>query len=312
MFSLLGKPIHNCLRCLVRSSIGWEGSIQSYDRPSDTEAPRSCYSCTHMISDSSSLKHFISDQGVEILQSSEAFHQSVEYGCRICSLKQQWAFRTWLDFHNRDPFPNNMLGKIVSKRVRFYSFSETSLNIQRATITIWSRIHQRNCTFRFFVEAVNGKPYAKGLYRGARTYDANISTDDPAARFITTRPVNLRVGEQKSFKIAQSWLQDCLENHISCSRSQTLALPTRLLEIRGNDIRSLEAYLRCPSQGEKISYATLSYRWGGFQPFVLNANTMKDIQNNMELEALPKTVQDALIVCWNPDIRFIWIDALCI
>lgn len=59
-------------------------------------------------------------------------------------------------------------------------------------------------------------------------------------------------------------------------------------------------------------YATLSYCWGTDQP----SKTLKDNIQAYEIEipfdALPKTIQDAIIVTRGIGLSYLWVDALCI
>lgn len=65
-------------------------------------------------------------------------------------------------------------------------------------------------------------------------------------------------------------------------------------------------------EGELGTYAALSYCWGGDQ---IVKTTIANIQSKREgiaLEYLPRTLQDAIQVCKQLKIRYLWIDALCI
>lgn len=139
------------------------------------------------------------------------------------------------------------------------------------------------------------------------------SSDDPAAKYVRTRPINPYVGGSASYDTARKWLQDCLENHhIKCPVNRSVSPPRRLIELEESNTKPLKVYLRHPGQDESPPYAALSYCWGDDQPFNLNSKTLDYMQNGFDLRELPQTLQDAIIVTWRLNLRFIWIDALCI
>ncbi|KAF1994695.1 HET-domain-containing protein, partial [Amniculicola lignicola CBS 123094] len=59
-------------------------------------------------------------------------------------------------------------------------------------------------------------------------------------------------------------------------------------------------------------YACLSYCWGGPQPVRLVLDTMDAHFRGIQVNTLPKTLQDAIEVVKTLDIKYIWIDCLCI
>ncbi|KAF2739806.1 HET-domain-containing protein, partial [Polyplosphaeria fusca] len=59
-------------------------------------------------------------------------------------------------------------------------------------------------------------------------------------------------------------------------------------------------------------YAALSYCWGGSQTFKTTTRSLSGYTEKINIDNLPQTLQDAIFVTWNLDLRYIWIDALCI
>jgi hypothetical protein len=59
-------------------------------------------------------------------------------------------------------------------------------------------------------------------------------------------------------------------------------------------------------------YAALSYCWGGDQKLKLTKGNYNQLYQNVGFDILPRTLQDAIIVASNFDIRYLWVDALCI
>jgi Heterokaryon incompatibility protein (HET) len=66
------------------------------------------------------------------------------------------------------------------------------------------------------------------------------------------------------------------------------------------------------SQGRRGRYATLSYCWGGPQPFTLNQATLDDRQQGIAIDEMPAVFQDAVNATRLLGLQYLWIDALCI
>ncbi|KAJ5035120.1 uncharacterized protein L3040_008380 [Drepanopeziza brunnea f. sp. 'multigermtubi'] len=116
----------------------------------------------------------------------------------------------------------------------------------------------------------------------------------------------------------RSWMESCLGQHPNCAKAEDQFRPTRLLDLAagdgGNEIRLILSDRFMSKVRTRLDhYATLSYCWG---PPGLNATTTPDNlearQRGIPLEDLPKTVRDAVQVCRELSIRFLWVDALCI
>ncbi|KFY27037.1 hypothetical protein V491_01068 [Pseudogymnoascus sp. VKM F-3775] len=62
-------------------------------------------------------------------------------------------------------------------------------------------------------------------------------------------------------------------------------------------------------------FACLSYRWG-VEPEDILRTTTKNYNEHLDegiiLNCLPKTIIDAVIVCWKLSIDYLWVDSLCI
>jgi hypothetical protein len=59
-------------------------------------------------------------------------------------------------------------------------------------------------------------------------------------------------------------------------------------------------------------YVALSYCWGGNQLVKTTRANIPSKRRGIALEDLPRTLQDAVQVCMQLKIRYLWIDALCI
>ncbi|RFN52063.1 hypothetical protein FIE12Z_3615 [Fusarium flagelliforme] len=116
----------------------------------------------------------------------------------------------------------------------------------------------------------------------------------------------------ESFERARKWLNDCLSSH-SCPKLGVteVSLPKRLLAVDGapeSPIRLVE------TKGDEYPYVCLSHRWGDPKHKQLKTTT-RTVQSHMdkvEWHELPATFRDAVTVCRSMDIKYLWIDSLCI
>ncbi|OAG01323.1 HET-domain-containing protein, partial [Paraphaeosphaeria sporulosa] len=61
-----------------------------------------------------------------------------------------------------------------------------------------------------------------------------------------------------------------------------------------------------------ITYACLSHSWGSHQPLTTTTATLQQRKDRIEWHELPKTFQEALYLCNQLGIAYLWIDSLCI
>lgn len=112
----------------------------------------------------------------------------------------------------------------------------------------------------------------------------------------------------RSLERAGVWLRQCLDQH-SCGKSDFC--PKRLLDLHEDPIRLLETN---DIKHFKEPYACLSHRWGSPTHKRLTS-TVANIHNHMKgiaWDEVPKTFQDAIMVCRRMSISYLWIDTICI
>ena len=90
-------------------------------------------------------------------------------------------------------------------------------------------------------------------------------------------------------------------------------MPTRLLDLKPDDddepgFVRLVATTRRPI----IKWAALSYVWGGPQAFKTTIFSLATMYKNVSAVALPRTLQDAILVTVALGLRYLWIDCICI
>lgn len=107
-------------------------------------------------------------------------------------------------------------------------------------------------------------------------------------------------------------MDECLSEHDHGQRTLNPRRwrPSRLLSI-ARDYTS-RVYLEHGSLSEAEHYATLSHCWGGHQPMKLTLQSQPNLEAGVQLGDLPKTFRQAIRVCKDLGIHYIWIDSLCI
>lgn len=105
------------------------------------------------------------------------------------------------------------------------------------------------------------------------------------------------------------WLDDCKTHHKGCNRSTSKSpLPTRVVDVGTKDS---DPFLYT-SIGENADYITLSYAWGGDVLSKTIKSNLRERQESLPESTLPQAFRDAFIIARGLNIRYIWIDALCI
>ncbi|EKG20915.1 Heterokaryon incompatibility [Macrophomina phaseolina MS6] len=68
--------------------------------------------------------------------------------------------------------------------------------------------------------------------------------------------------------------------------------------------------------GEAVAYAALSYVWGTKEQLLLDSTTVQTLEKPGGLtkyaSQIPSTIRDAVTMCQNVGIRYLWVDSLCI
>jgi len=122
----------------------------------------------------------------------------------------------------------------------------------------------------------------------------------PRSRACETDPAS-----EASFCLIRSWLENCNLHHW-CYQGAGVRLPTRLI-----DVSTDQPYLLTTS-GIQGPYIALSHCWGEKQPITTATGTINARVNGIPLATLPKMFQDAVLITKRLNIKYLWIDSLCI
>ncbi|KAF2491011.1 HET-domain-containing protein [Lophium mytilinum] len=140
------------------------------------------------------------------------------------------------------------------------------------------------------------------------------------------RPIGL-----KKLELAREWLSDSsstgpLEQAVSiiskplqrCRVADAIVPPTRLLDLGIAPWTSPQDLRLCLTDSmsidllDHLTYATLSHRWGNSQHLRTTQSNLSTHHQNIHFADLPGTFRDAVILTRYLEIRYLWIDALCI
>lgn len=143
-------------------------------------------------------------------------------------------------------------------------------------------------------------------------------TDNPAADYIWGRLLGDDTSSDEAVSLIRSWLSTCESNHPQCSVSgDSISLPTYLIDL-GENIPGQEhtpkiRLIQTSQTQQDRRYIALSYVWGvAMQPIMLTKATISALMNDIPEASLPQTHRDAIRVARWLNVRYIWIDALCI
>lgn len=133
-------------------------------------------------------------------------------------------------------------------------------------------------------------------------------TGDRTATSIRGRPV-ARIIDRNSLQHFVKWNAEYEQDHQG-SQDDTI-LPQYLLDVQNLNVGGSAKIVKLDAAPARYRYAALSYT---SEPEALHYRRQSGIQEDDELsvEKLPKMFQDAIFVTHSLDIRYLWIDALCV
>ncbi|RTE73806.1 hypothetical protein BHE90_011774 [Fusarium euwallaceae] len=121
---------------------------------------------------------------------------------------------------------------------------------------------------------------------------------------------------EATFTTVKNWLDQCPEAHPKCRSREKLnpnpgTVPTRLLDTHGSQAKTWSLIETSHTIPASSDYVALSHRWSKDTPKLENANRSQ--YQTPQLDGLlPRTYQDVFTLCRALDIRYVWIDSLCI
>lgn len=119
-------------------------------------------------------------------------------------------------------------------------------------------------------------------------------------------PVNSQ--DERCLSQISSWMSECAE-HTTCSRSESVSLPDRVIEISPDPA---VAPRLISSDGRNGSYIILSHHLSGDAETPDTAELLKGgLPVTLEVEVFPKAIADAVDVARRLGYRYLWAKELC-
>ncbi|KAI0592765.1 heterokaryon incompatibility protein-domain-containing protein [Biscogniauxia sp. FL1348] len=284
-----------------RNSRPWSDYADSPDLPQSKRTRESkpelqCVLCTLMFSQQG-LKHLNSPKGLRHWTRAECMASRAE-GCRLC----EFIFLVIYKEHGnnwRDNDPLIFRNFRSSQSTRTVSGSIQLPGIYGLKGSLESELD------KFIIKIL---PFAE---RG-----------NPIANIILRRPIHRDVQSDNVFMAAKSLAKRCInpdKPHKLCRYSRDTVLPTRVLDLGKPEDPHPTIKLKVNQTETHGLYLALSYCWGKqpkptapVQPLLLRRNTLHNFINEIKLESLQQSVQDAIFVTRKLGFRYLWVDALCI
>ncbi|KAF2687996.1 HET-domain-containing protein [Lentithecium fluviatile CBS 122367] len=156
-----------------------------------------------------------------------------------------------------------------------------------------------------------------------------VTLDNPMADTITAhRYVQESPTQGTPLKQIDSWLHECNEEHPDCLHvvQEQMQLPTRVLDVdslpRRESMSNTKNWHDLFAEGkcklvehhaqEKGQYVALSYCWGTSLAYKTVKGNREYHRQGIDFARLPKSLQDAIFITRYLNLRYIWIDCLCI
>jgi len=129
------------------------------------------------------------------------------------------------------------------------------------------------------------------------------------ARTIPIRRRTVDDGSEAAFYQVRLWLERCNDNHKCIDIHENLEMPTRVLALdqeNGLMVRLMD------NPNQRGCYIALSHCWGKSHRLTLTQATMSRLKEGVLIADLPKTFRDAFKIARKLQLRYLWIDSLCI
>ncbi|KAF5243245.1 hypothetical protein FANTH_8254 [Fusarium anthophilum] len=106
-------------------------------------------------------------------------------------------------------------------------------------------------------------------------------------------------------------LQECRNHHNRCQRTSRAPPPFRLIDVSPKINDSVQ--VRDTKSIKNPSWAALSYCWGEEkQSGITTEGNIEARQIQLAICELPPTIRDAIHVCRQLNIQYLWVDSICI
>ncbi|KAK0629359.1 heterokaryon incompatibility protein-domain-containing protein, partial [Bombardia bombarda] len=137
--------------------------------------------------------------------------------------------------------------------------------------------------------------------------------DSTFARFIPGRLPSQDTSADIALNRLTKWLADCSSTHPLCSPPPlNPPLPTRVLDVFATSRGVALVQTKSPPTPTRGRYLALSHCWGTSSRLMLTRASLPDLLAGIAISYLPATFQDAIRIARRLNIKYLWIDCLCI
>lgn len=137
------------------------------------------------------------------------------------------------------------------------------------------------------------------------------SKDDPLASTIRGRPIKATVTAVDLERV-QRCVEECDREHDNCHRHPGGPAPQRLLDLQASKSKSNETVkLVALGDNDQEKYAALSYPSDSGIVSCLEPSMLVE-GNEIQVDHLPQTFQDAILATRASNVQYLWIDSLCV
>ncbi|KAM0427798.1 hypothetical protein ACHAPT_007255 [Fusarium lateritium] len=127
-------------------------------------------------------------------------------------------------------------------------------------------------------------------------------------------PLLPKAGSPSQFAFINEWLRVCQETHnhghLPGAKLNLAELPTRVIDLGVSDKPKLQ--IVAGEAMESHEYAALSHCWGKGMMFRAMKENIEALAKAVDFRRLPRTFQDAIKTARALNLRYLWIDSLCI
>ncbi|KAF2489353.1 HET-domain-containing protein, partial [Lophium mytilinum] len=121
-----------------------------------------------------------------------------------------------------------------------------------------------------------------------------------------------RLDSDDSFKTFLGWIGDCVQNHDLCKSNQHTQIPTRVLDLDHEETTTIRL-VETEASSHSGRYVCLSHCWGKANLECLTTKaTLGRNKQGLPWDVLPKTFQDSILFTRRLNVRYLWIDSICI
>ncbi|KAK3297829.1 heterokaryon incompatibility protein-domain-containing protein [Chaetomium fimeti] len=264
-----------------------------------------CHRCQQM------AKHYLDRQ-----HSSDAFYlhddtasflSSIDRGCPVCTQISGVLMGNGVEFRDGgEPKGLATSGKINAQR-RSLVLSKGS---DSPSVRVWLELKLERPSTGENADDLNSSGNVTTF-----TLSATFNHETPEECFPRGAPDSteaMDTGDEAVLNLLAWWVARCDESH-NCGQgrdAEPAFVPPRLLKLDEDLCRLIDTSTTTAPTGP---YIALSYRWGANPSHLVLATTnLTQLIEGIEYSSLPKTFQDAVAVARRLNIRYLWVDSLCI